>query len=304
MTAASDTVLLRSLGVSFAMNGRDVSLFVPAFYGSSFALLGWLFGRLAEARRAERAAAQVMSEQTEWIVRARARLAESEKLAALGQLAGTIAHEVRNPLAVIRSTAQGLDEDLAATRVEARRAIGFILEEVDRLNGVVSSILEFAKPVRLRTRPAPLDEILGRAVLLASEEIATHHIKLERLGPPHDLLVDVDPDLLQQVVLGLVLNAVASRPGGRVWLEAERCGDGVEIRVADDGPGVPLDLRDRVFEPFFTTREHGTGLGLAIAKQIIGAHRGTIALDERPGGGARFVVRLPGCVVHADRVAA
>lgn len=292
--AISDTLTFRAFGISFAMNGRDVSLLVGATFGSSLALLGFLLGRVIEGRRRDREQSAIIRAQRDAIEAARARLVQSEKLAALGQLSATIAHEVRNPLAVIRSAAQSLGESVAAGDPEGQRACQFITAEIDRLTGVVSSLLAFARPLRLEPRPVAVDDLFDCALLLAGPDLTRQHVRVARPAATTPLRVHADVDLVRQVLVGLLINAVeAVGSHGEVSLDARTRDDSVEIEVADSGPGVPVELQARIFEPFFTTRAQGTGLGLPIARQIVEAHGGKLEVGERHGGGARFIVRLP-----------
>ena len=293
--AAVDTLTMRALGISFAMNGRDVGLLVGATFGSSLAGLGFLLGWVIDGRRRDREQSRVIAAQHEAIEAARARLVQSEKLAALGQLGATIAHEVRNPLAVIRSAAQNLGEGVAAGDADGRRACQFITAEIDRLTSVVGSLLAFARPIRIEPRPVAVAELFDDALLLAGPELARRQVHVLR-PPAADtaLQFQADADLVRQVLVGLLSNAIeAAGSGGEVALAARRRDDVMELEVADSGPGVPTELRARIFEPFFTTRARGTGLGLPIARQIVEAHGGRLEVGERQGGGARFLVRLP-----------
>ena len=294
LLALTDVATLGWLGVAFDMNGRDVTWLVLAFFGSSFTVLGYLVGALLDGRRRVRRDAAIIQAQTEAIAAARARLAESEKLATLGQLAAAIAHEVRNPLAVIRSAAQGLGETARPDDADAARASAFITAEVDRLANVVTSLLAFARPLRPALRPVGVGELFDRALLLARDDLATKQLRVHRSDAPDLPAARADPDLVCQVLLGLLANAAESvPPGGELVLEGHAADGAVELVVADSGPGVPADLRERIFEPFFTTRPRGTGLGLAVARQIVEAHGGRIAVADGPRGGARFTVRLP-----------
>jgi signal transduction histidine kinase len=294
LLAASDTLSVRALGITFEINGRDAILLVGAFFGMSFALLGYLVGYVVEGRRRDREAAALIRAQVETIAATRARLAQTEKLAALGQLATAIAHEVRNPLAVIRSAAQGIAETAPASDAAVRRACGFITDEIDRLSSVVTSLLAFARPPQLQPRAVAVPELLDRAATLAREELDARAIRLVRDTAPELPALRADPDLVCQVLLGLLANgAEAAGAGGEICLEAHPVDGRVELAVSDSGPGVPADLRDRVFEPFFTTRPRGTGLGLAVARQIVEAHGGQIAVADGPRGGARFTISLP-----------
>lgn len=300
-----DLVLTLLLGIRFEMNGLDVTLAALALYGGTFAAAGLLFGLVLEARRRDRRAAAIIAAQMETVAATRARLAQSEKLAALGQLAAAIAHEVRNALGIIRSAAQGLNEGLPAADADAQRACSFITAEIDRLGSVVSSLLSFARPPRLAPRSVPVDALFEQALLLARQDLEAKDIRVVR--PPRAqaaLDVRADSDLIVQVLIGLLANAADVVPrGGEVRLDAHATGAGlVEIAVADSGPGVPEHLRGRIFEPFFTTRDKGTGLGLAVARQIVEAHEGRIEVAERPGGGALFRIALP--EARAERMGA
>ena len=285
--AVVDTAIMVMLGVTFKMNGHDVSALVAVSFGSSLAFLGFLLGYASEARA-------LIQAQLEALNAGRARLVQTEKLAALGQLATAIAHEVRNPLAVIRSAAQGLGETVPPDDAEAARACAFITAEIDRLASVVSSLLEFARPLHLEPRAVSVRDLFDRAALLAEGELAAKGARLGRAESPGLPAVKADPDLLSQVLLGLLANAAEAVPfGGDVTLAAHARDGAVELVVEDSGPGIPAELRDRVFEPFFTTRPRGIGLGLAVARQVVEAHGGRIEAGERPGGGARLTVRLP-----------
>ena len=285
--AIADTLTLGWLGASFEMAGRDVSWLVMTWFGGSFAVVGFLLGDAIETRRRERAAAAALDA-------ARARVAQSEKLAALGQLAAAIAHEVRNPLAVVRSAAQGLGETLPADDTDGHRAASFIVAEVDRLASVVRALLDFARPVELERRPTEIADVIDRAVALAGRDLAAKHVRLERDEAAPLPPVQADGDLVCQVVVGLLGNAAAATPaGGRVVVSTRASNGTVELAVADSGPGIAPQDRAKVFEPFFTTRAEGTGLGLAVARQIVEAHGGRIDVGDGAGGGARFTVRLP-----------
>ncbi len=292
--ALFDTALLTFLGVRFEINGSDATILNVLFMCVTYAPLGYLIGYVIEARRRDRAAAAVIQAQTEAIGAARARLLQSEKLSALGQLAAAIAHEVRNPLGVIRSSSQNLSETLRDDDEEGRRSCSFVIAEIDRLASVVSSLLAFARPLELKPEPVRVEELLDHAVELAAEEMRARGIRIQRRAVADVPLVRADRDLACQLFLGLLSNAAeAAGEGAEVVLEATACNGTVEVVVADSGPGVPAHLRERIFEPFFTTRKRGTGLGLAVAKQIVEAHGGRIRVGDRAGGGACFTVSLP-----------
>jgi two-component system sensor histidine kinase HydH len=294
LAAIADTASLRWMGATFAINGRDVSALVAAWFGLSFAALGYLLGDAIDGHRRQNRALELIRAQVQTIKDSRAKLVQSEKLAALGQLAAAIAHEVRNPLTVIRSAAQTLRESLPGDSPDAARACSFITDETDRLGNLISALLAFARPVQISPAEVTIAELFERAVSVTAPEISAKHIRVNRHAGAELGAVRVDPDLMGQVFVGLVANAVAAvEPGGEVSLDAKSNGANVELAVADSGPGVPPELRRRVFEPFFTTRAEGVGLGLAIARQIVEAHGGVIDVDSSASGGARFWVRLP-----------
>lgn len=293
-TGLFDTATMAAFGVTFQMNRYDVTWFVGIYFGVSFAVLGFLVGYMVEARRRDRRNAELVQAQMETINAARSRLVQSEKLAALGQLATAIAHEVRNPLGVIRSAAQGVAETLPEQEADGKRACSFIQAEIDRLNSVISSLLAFARPLRVSPRPVTVQTLFESALLLARQELDGRRVHVRHSDVEKLPSVVADPDLVSQVLLGLLANAAeVMNGGGEISLEARAADGTVEITVADSGPGVPPELKARIFEPFFTTRNRGTGLGLAIARQIIEAHGGQIDVGDRPGGGARFSIRLP-----------
>lgn len=289
-----DTVGTKMLGIRFEAAGEDITWLALGVYTASFAGIGFLAGLVLEARRKERRHAAIIREQLETVDATRARLAETEKLAALGQLAAAVAHEVRNAFAVIRSSAQGINETLSEEDEEGRESCSFIVAEIDRLTSVVNSLLSFARPLRLAPRPVDVHELLDHAQLLARQELEAKQIRLVRDDVAPLPRIEADSDLVVQVLLDLLSNAVQATPAGsEVRLAAQANDSVVEIGVADAGPGVPEDLRTRIFEPFFTTRDRGTGLGLAVARQIVEAHHGHIEVDDGPTGGACFRVSLP-----------
>jgi signal transduction histidine kinase len=297
-----DTALLSMLGIALTINDSDARPFVAVYFGISFAVLGYLFGSLVESQRRERRATALLQTQTEAITAARTRLAQSEKLAALGQLAATVAHEVRNPLGVMRSAAQTLRETLPEDG-EGGQMSAFIIAEIDRLANVVNSLLVYARPLQPALRAVSVDELMDRALLLARADLSARRIDVRRNDARHLPPLQADSDLLSQVLLGLLANAAEAMPsGGAITLDATADAAVMTLRVSDVGPGVPADLRARVFEPFFTTRPRGTGLGLAIARQIVEAHGGHIEVGDARGGGACFAITLP--VAAGDALAA
>ena len=296
--AVVDFALLSWLGVEMSVAGRQVAGWVFAYFAASFAAVGYLLGLLVKARSRARADAATIRTQMRALEASQRALVQQEKLAGLGRVAAGIAHEVRNPLGVIRSSASMVQESFDPGE-EPHRACGFIVEEIDRLNGLIGSLLTFARPAELNRGPVHVEKAIDRALQLAEAAIERRRVVVERASRGGVPEVQADADLVAQIVLDLVQNACeAVGPQGRIEIVA--CGEGEEVHVdvADDGPGVPDADREKVFEPFFTTKDTGTGLGLSMAARIAQAHGGSLDLVPRAGlgdggRGARFRLRLP-----------
>lgn len=292
-----DYVLFRFLGIDMQLAGRTVTEEVSLLLTLTYAGMGFVIGKLREARAQARAYAQTIVEQLTALEASKQAALQNEKLAAIGRLAAGIAHEVRNPLGVIRASASMVQEHFRVDE-EAYRACEFIREETDRLNGLITSLLSLSRPADLRLQPVALEAVIDRALQLAAEELRQHDITVQR--HTQDLpQVTADPDLMAQVVLGLVLNAVeAIGQQGQICIQTAHTAGSVSIEVADNGPGISSEDAQHVFEPFFTTKPSGTGLGLPMAERIIRTHGGSIELvASRPNGrnvsGACFRVQLP-----------
>ncbi|MHC1789423.1 ATP-binding protein [Solidesulfovibrio sp.] len=217
-----------------------------------------------------------------------------EKLAAVGNLAAGVAHEIRNPLSSIRGYATYFGGKFAPGS-EDRQAAEIMVREVDRLNRVISELIEFARPSDLRRRPVLLSDLAGHAARLIRPDALARNVVIDlsrAVGGPE---VMADPDRLAQAVLNLCLNAVQAMDGGGVMGLAVGLGpDGrAYLEVTDTGGGIDPADRDRIFDPYFTTKARGTGLGLPIAHKIVAAHDGEIRLLARPEGGTAAVVWLP-----------
>jgi len=217
------------------------------------------------------------------------------KFAFAGELAAMVAHEVRTPLAVMRSSAQMLataNPDRAADHAELAETI---VAEVDRVERVVTGLIQLARPLEQRLEPTPLRDLLSRAAEFAAAHAEKAHIRVSceaaAAAPP----ALCDAEQIYQVILNLLVNALqALPPGGRVWLRTLAPDAGtVGFAVADDGPGLPAEIRDRIFRPFVTGREGGTGLGLSFVERVVRAHRGSVSVQSEAGRGTVFEVRLP-----------
>ncbi|HEX9291675.1 MAG TPA: ATP-binding protein, partial [Anaeromyxobacteraceae bacterium] len=227
------------------------------------------------------------------LARAQDQLVHQERLAALGELAAVIAHEVRNPLGVIFNSLGSLRRLSQANR-DAHMLLDIVGEEADRLNRIVGDLLDFAKPAPPTLRPEALDRVLDEAVAAALTD-ARDRIAVERDVPADLPPVPIDAHLLRQAIVNVVVNAVQAMPeGGTLTVRARVDGDAAVVELSDTGCGIPDEVRHRIFEPFFTTRPTGTGLGLAIVKRIVDGHHGRVEVRARPGGsGTTFALHLP-----------
>ena len=222
---------------------------------------------------------------------------EQHRLAALGEMAAGLAHEIRNPLAGVKGATQYLqDEELAE---DAQEMLQVIIDEVDRLDTVVSQFLDYARPFELHPSPQPLNALVTHVLrLLRAEGVATGVTLSESLAG--DLpTVTLDGTRIQQVLLNLLRNALQAMPQGGALSVISRRGpslggrETVELVVEDTGPGIPASDLEKLFVPFYTTKVDGTGLGLPICRRIVEAHGGALDVRSLPGEGSTFLVRLP-----------
>jgi signal transduction histidine kinase len=239
-------------------------------------------------------------------------LAHKERLAAVGQVAAGVAHEVRNPLATIRLRTQMLGR--ASDDPGAQRSVAIVLEEVERLDQMVERLLYFSRPIVLRLRSIDASQLLRTSLAAMADAARAAHVDLTiddehgeheesddnevNYGPPPLI---ADADRLRQVFDNVLQNALdATPPGGTVTARAARVDRDIVITIRDHGPGVADDVIARAFDPFFTTKSGGTGLGLSIAYEIIHAHDGQLTIEHAPGGGAMVTVRLPAAGPRQD----
>jgi signal transduction histidine kinase len=217
-----------------------------------------------------------------------------------GELAAMVAHEVRTPLSVMRSSAQMLAASTPPRQtVTNAELVGTIVAEVDRVEQVVTGLIQLARPLVPSAEATPLRDVLSRAAEFAAAHAEKQGIRIEceLAGDGRPALCD--PEQIYQVILNLLVNALQALPhGGSIRLRTlpERSGM-VGFEVADDGPGLPHEIRDRIFQPFVTGREGGTGLGLAFVDRVVKAHRGSVSVRSEPGKGTIFLVRLPAAEV-------
>ena len=222
-------------------------------------------------------------------------LVQSERLAALGKLATTVAHEVRNPLGGIRGAAQLLQLE-GESNSEIQEYIQVIIKEVDRLNRVVEQLLVSGNPRTAGVKPNAINDLIENSLSICQPELDRDNIRVEKRFADDCPSVAVNDDGMTQVLLNLFRNAVESMDDGGV-LTVQTAYNSViqvvQIYIKDTGRGIPPDVASRLFDPFYTTKQKGTGLGLAISQQIVEEHGGTIEVDVTETLGATFIVTLP-----------
>jgi signal transduction histidine kinase len=229
---------------------------------------------------------------TRRLARTEAALARSETLSAMGMMAAGVAHEIRNPLAIIAGTAERLRKSHA--EIASDPLFGFIPEEVERLNGIVEGYLRFARDEPLSVAECDLAKLVERSARHLAETLTAAQVRIRISGSEAPLPVPGDPQRLQQVFLNLLLNASQAMPnGGEITVTLAREEKRALVRVADTGPGFGREQLKGAFQPFYTTKETGSGLGLAMVKRIVEGHGGIVRLANRAEGGALVTIELP-----------
>ncbi|HXD20411.1 MAG TPA: PAS domain S-box protein [Vicinamibacterales bacterium] len=218
-------------------------------------------------------------------------LREQAALARLGEMAAVLAHEVKNPLAAVRGAVEVIGRRLPGDSRESG-VVKEIVNRIDSLNELMKDLLLFARPPRPHPVPVELRSLVSSTAELLREDPALNSVRVVIDGDAARVLAD--PGLLQIVFLNLMVNgAHAMRGDGRITISIATADSRCRIAFEDTGPGIPPDIRQKIFTPFFTTKSRGTGLGLATARRLVEAHRGTIDIDCPPGGGTTVTVQLP-----------
>jgi signal transduction histidine kinase len=238
-------------------------------------------------------------------------------MAAIGRLTSGVGHEVKNPINAIVVHLELLKSKLGNTSTPALRHLEVIDAEIHRLDRVVQMLVDFTRPVELQLREQDLRSVVGDVLALAAAELSTHNITVVSQMPPIPLMANFDADLLKQAALNVIQNGAQAMPEGgilKVVLE-EDWKPGVPgdtptlqavpaptrspgskfavLRISDQGPGVPDEIKEKIFDLYFTTKSGGSGIGLAMTYRILQLHHGSIEVQSKPGCGTEFLLRIP-----------
>jgi signal transduction histidine kinase len=220
------------------------------------------------------------------------KLLQSERLAAVGQAVAHVSHELKNPLMIIGGFStqirKGLGQGKEATKLD------MILDEVTRLERLVSDLGDFTKTYKLVKRKTNINAVMQDVINIMSEVhlLDDYDFRQDLSGEIEEIICD--PDKLKQVFINIVSNGLEAMPeGGLISVSSRKIKSGIEIRIRDEGTGIPAEDLEHIFEPFYTTRKRGSGLGLSISFKIVEAHSGDIFAMSRPGQGTTFIIRLP-----------
>jgi signal transduction histidine kinase len=232
----------------------------------------------------------------------------SRRMAAIGRLTSGVGHEVKNPINAIVVHLELLKTKLGDANAPGLRHLEVIDAEIHRLDRVVQMLVDFSRPVDLKLREQDLRPVIGDILALAAEELSTRNVTLTSRMPGLPLVANVDADLLKQAVLNVIQNGAQAMPDGGqldvVLEEDPRAGANGDrsrltepktavLRIADEGPGIPEEIKEKIFELYFTTRNEGSGIGLAMTYRILQLHHGSIEVQSRPDRGTEFLLRIP-----------
>jgi signal transduction histidine kinase len=263
-----------------------------------FGLLALLMHQLAAASRRQAlqyaATAQELAEANRHLREAEAAVRRSERLAALGQLTAGLAHELRNPLGTMKASAEVLLKQWDTQPEVARELAGYIRDEVDRTDSLITRFLDFARPLEPKLAPADVNAVLDHALAQIQRRIPPPPVSFVRNYSPDVGTTMMDAELMERVFGNLLANAVdASSPGATITLKTRPALRGIEVAVIDRGMGIEKSQMESIFNPFFTTKPNGVGLGLAIVSKIVDGHRGKLEVESEPRQGSVFRVWLP-----------
>lgn len=221
------------------------------------------------------------------------RLSRAEKLSSIGEMTAGISHEIRNPLGIIKSSADLLKKKMS--KLDPSNNIpDIIIEETDRLNNIITDFLNFARPKELNLTTCHINDIIDKNLSFLAIQTKENKLVVKKTCDEGVPKMIADPDMLYQAFLNIFINAMQAMPkGGNIFVKIKYKNNSIKVTVEDEGEGISDDLKKKIWDPFFTTKEEGTGLGLGIVKNIIESHEGTIKLNNRSVAGAKATIELP-----------
>jgi signal transduction histidine kinase len=229
----------------------------------------------------------------------------SRRLAAIGRLTSGVAHEVKNPINAIVLHLENLRHKLPELQPDAARHIDVISSEIHRLDRVVQILVDFTRPVELRLREMDIRRVIEDVTALAQPDAETHGVRIERNFPAEPVPVNIDIDLIKQAVLNVMINGVQAMPeGGTLRVSVASKNGAALVAIEDQGPGIPEEMREKIFTLYFTTKKAGSGIGLAMAYRVMQLHHGLVDFRPAPGQGTIFELSLPLLLAHTDAVPA
>jgi PAS domain S-box-containing protein len=244
--------------------------------------------------RGERIGALLTLRDSESVHRIEDEIELSRRLAAIGRLTSGVAHEVKNPINAIVVHLEVLRQKLKEIDPDTRRHMDVIGSEIQRLDRVVQTLVDFTRPVELRLVEVDLHKLVDEVVMLASPAAAQHDVRIERKVGTEPIRARIDSDLVKQAVLNIVLNGVQAMPqGGSLRIATRRETDSALITIRDHGAGIPPDIRDKIFNLYFTTKKGGSGIGLAMAYRVVQLHHGSLEFTSIADHGTTFYLRFP-----------
>ena len=276
---------------------RDVSEDYKAVFklqglivGSCFVVMGILFLVL---RFVVKHGEKIIERRAEERLKLKEKLRQAEHLSAIGEMTAGVSHEIRNPLGIIKSSAQLLKKKME--KLDAKSSIpDIIVEESQRLDSIITDFLDFARPKTPDLHPCKIEDVIEKNIAFLAPQIEENNITIEKEIAPHLPEILADSAMLYQAFLNLLINSFQSMDtGGTITIQASYTAGNVVIHFIDNGNGIPEDVLHKIWTPFFTTKDTGTGLGLGIVKNMIEAHKGSISITNRQPSGADVEIILP-----------
>jgi signal transduction histidine kinase len=269
---------------------QSIVKFQYLIFGFSILIMGLIFlALLLIVHKAEKIIGERAKEQREL----ESQLNQAERLAALGQMCAGVSHEIRNPLGIIRSTAELLS-GMPDSKEAQRHLSGVIIEESSRLNNIVSEFLDFARPQEPNLEDCCLEEIINKNLLFLGPELDKEKISVHDNLDGRSFELKADPQLLYRSFLNLFVNAIQSmKDGGTITVKVDQEKDHYAVGIEDTGCGISKENLSKIFDPFFSTKDKGSGLGLSIVRNIIEGHKGSIRIDSKEGSGTKVTIILP-----------